>query len=67
MHGVWEDLFDSKSHNFYQRKKLNFYGTSIFEGVSLYIMLCMYNSQMGNFVTFLLAVIACQNSYFGGH
>ena len=42
-------------------------GTSIFEGVVLYIMTSMYLGQMANFITFLLVVIACQNSYFGGH
>ena len=62
--GYGRGLFDPKSHNFYRRKKLFFDGTSIFEGVPLNIMLGMHANQVGDFITFLLVVIACQNSYF---
>ena len=67
MHGGMRGVVWPKVTPFLPTKKLTFYGTSIFEGVVLNIMMCMYNSPMGNFITFLLVVIACQNSYFWGH
>ena len=65
--GYGKGLFDPKSHNFYQRKKNDFLRHLHFFGVLLHIMLCMYTSQIGNFITFLLVVITCQNSYFSSH
>ena len=37
--GYRREFFDTKSHNFTDEQNYLFYGTSIFEGVSLYIML----------------------------
>ena len=64
MHGGMGVGCLTRSHTFLPTKKHDFLRHLNFFGVLLHILLCMYTSQIGNFITFLLVVITCQNSYF---